>query len=74
MFAGKYVEAIENGYSYFVVPDCRQSHEISVLRAMGATIIHVENPNSEKNSNNHITEAGLKTEEGDLVIQNTRSP
>ncbi|QFR56101.1 dNMP kinase [Serratia phage Muldoon] len=73
VFAGEYVEAIANGCQCFIVPDCRQEHETSVLRSLGATFIHVVKPGNEQNTDNHITEAGIPQADDDVVIQNDGS-
>lgn len=73
-FAGQYVEAIEKGCQCFIVPDCRQEHETSVLRSLGATFIHVVKPGNEQNSDDHITEAGIPFHpHEDILITNEGS-
>lgn len=61
------------GQSNLVISDCRQEHEMSLMRQFGATVIHVVNPLI-KNTDEHITEAGLAIEPFDIVIYNDYDP
>lgn len=56
-----------------VVSDCRQEHEMELMRKFGATVIHVINPYIE-NSDTHITERGLEIQPDDYVISNPFNP
>ncbi|BBC78213.1 deoxynucleoside monophosphate kinase [Escherichia phage EcS1] len=71
LFTENYLDNFYSGYNYYVIPDVRQVHEIDSLRAMGATIIHVVRPETDQNTDQHITEAGLPISPGDSVIMNT---
>ncbi|AHY25127.1 dNMP kinase [Pectobacterium bacteriophage PM2] len=77
IFTTKYLETLGlkyesdiGTYEYFVISDVRQVHEMDVLRAMGATIIHVVRPDTEIEKDDHITEKGLPYEDSDSLIVN----
>lgn len=72
LFALSYTEAFGNDKELFVVPDVRQTFEIGLLRAMGATVVHVVRPEqtNEPITDKHITEAGLLVAENDIMILN----
>lgn len=58
-------------FEYFIVPDIRQDHEYKLMRDMGATIIFVEKPSINNDTNDlHITEQGIEPEAHDIVIKN----
>lgn len=56
-----------------VVSDCRQDHEMDIMRDVGAKVIHVINPLI-KNTDTHITEAGLEIDPFDIIIYNNFDP
>jgi hypothetical protein len=53
-----------------VVTDCRFENEASLLRAMGAHIIHIERMGAGTCQQRHISEAGLSRAPSDLVLRN----
>lgn len=56
-----------------IVSDCRQEHEMELMRIFGARVIHVVNPLIE-NTDTHITERGLEILSGDIVVHNKFNP
>lgn len=52
-----------------VVSDCRQEHEMVLMRKFGAIVMHIINPHI-TDTDTHITERGLAIIDGDKVIQN----
>lgn len=61
------------GLDYFLVIDVRQSHEIDVMRDLGATVIHLERNINNSIKDDHITECGLNRNENETVIVNNGS-
>jgi len=61
------------GQDNLVISDCRQEHEMTLMRQFGATVIHVINPLI-RDTDTHITEAGLAVEAGDTIIYNEFDP
>lgn len=69
----KYLECIHLGKS-LIVTDCRQSHEIDILRNLGSKVIHITRPCIETvATDEHITEKGLPVSEGDFIVCNDGS-
>lgn len=56
-----------------IISDCRQEHEMDLMRIFGAKVIHVVNPYIE-NQDTHITEKGLAVYPEDKVIHNPYDP
>lgn len=68
LFTMYYLDVFDND-SIIAISDIRQTHEIELFRALGATVIHVERPELES-ADTHITEAGLNILENELRIIN----
>ena len=66
------VERYNNGEN-LIISDCRQDHEMQLMRNFNALVIHIINPNIIDNDS-HITEAGLPILDGDIVIRNNFDP
>lgn len=56
-----------------IISDCRQDHEMEIMREHNALVIHIENPYIES-EDTHITEAGLPKQPDDPVIINAFNP
>lgn len=71
----EFLDSDSKDIPYFIISDIRQEHEIQLMRDLGATIIFVEREDSiNKNRiDDHITEQGLISCEGDIVIKNSGS-
>lgn len=66
-----YLDAINDNIC-LVVTDCRQDHEMNVMRKLGATVIHIDRPGfSDVVSDTHQTEKGLTRHLGDVIINNS---
>lgn len=68
-FADKYLTCISKN-TPLIITDCRQVHEIQVMREMGAKVLHVQRPLTDNSNDTHITEQGLPVCSGDTVIVN----
>jgi len=64
---------IYQGQHNLVISDCRQEHEMTLMRQLGAKVIHVVNPHI-KDTDTHSTEAGLAVEDFDIIIHNNYNP
>lgn len=64
---------IHQDQSNLVISDCRQEHEMKLMRQLGAKVIHVVNPYI-KDTDTHSTEAGLAVEDYDIIIYNNYNP
>lgn len=64
---------IHQGQNNLVISDCRQDHEMTLMRKLGARVIHVVNPYI-KNTDTHSTEVGLPVWHNDIVIRNNYNP
>lgn len=51
-----------------IVTDCRQDHEMSEMRKLGATVVHIFR--DIETNDTHSTEQGLPVHDGDHVIDN----
>lgn len=68
--ADVYIEAIRDNIT-LIVTDCRQDHEMDIMRRMGALVMHIDRPGySDVVIDNHVTEKGLEREPDDLVLVN----
>lgn len=68
-----YIEAIRDNIT-LIITDCRQDHEMDMMRSMGAKVIHIDRPGySDTSSDCHITEKGLNRNINDIVIVNDSS-
>lgn len=67
-----HIELAEQGKG-LVISDCRQDHEMDVMREFNALVIHIQNPYV-VSKDEHITEKGLPIKEGDPVIINEFNP
>lgn len=68
--ADVYIEAIRDNIT-LIVTDCRQDHEMDIMRRMGALVMHIDRPgHSDVDVDTHITEKGLNREPDDIVISN----
>lgn len=68
-----WVKALQTGkYEYFIVTDCRQSHEIEMFRAMNANIVHI-NKACINSNDQHITEIGIVPNINEVIVNNDGS-
>lgn len=68
--ADVYIEAIRDNIT-LIVTDCRQDHEMEIMRRMGALVMHIDRPGySDVVIDNHVTEKGLNREPGDIILSN----
>jgi hypothetical protein len=66
-----WLKSLQKGiYEYFIVTDCRQSHEIQMFRAMQANILHV-NRTCINSTDTHITEVGIEPLKNEQIIENS---
>ena len=59
---------IEKLYDTVIITDCRQDHEMSHMRNLGAKVLHIHRDTGIQDT--HSTEAGLPVADGDWVIEN----
>lgn len=65
----QYLENFLLNHENVVVTDCRQDHEMSEMRELGAVVAHIIRHTDSVDT--HSTEAGLPIRSGDYVIDNT---
>lgn len=65
-----YLEIFLSNRTNVVVTDCRQDHEMSEMRELGAYVVHITRDNLQVEIDTHSTEAGLPILSGDHVIRN----
>lgn len=63
------VVKLDNENVPLLISDCRQDHEMEVLRTLDALVIHIINP-LDTNRDDHITERGLPAADHDPIIIN----
>lgn len=59
---------LDKVYDTVIITDCRQDHEMSYMRTLGANVLHIIRDTGLEDS--HSTEKGLPVLEGDYVIDN----
>lgn len=66
----KYLESFIPMHENIVITDCRQDHEMSEMRELGAVVVHILRDTAEIVVDTHSTEAGLPILSGDHLIKN----
>lgn len=64
-----FVRAKQQTPNKLIVTDCRQQHEVDMMRKLRCQVIHIVNPLL-PNTDEHITEQGLTIQSKDKVIYN----
>lgn len=66
----QYLENVLPEHENIVVTDCRQDHEMSEMRELGAKVVHILRDTNVVEIDTHSTESGLPIADGDHVIRN----
>lgn len=63
-------EYLKTESKYFLVSDIRQKHEIDLMRALGAVVVHTIRDDTGEPEDDHITEKGIEPLKGEFIFEN----